>query len=858
MLLSTGYRLLIVYRTSSNQNGHIGFRAYYEAVCGGDVDQEEGVLQSPNYPDDYRPNKECVWKITVPVNYQVALKFQSFEVENHDNCVYDYLEVRDGHDAGSPLLGKFCGYRTPDDQRSSSNKMLVKFVSDSSVNKPGFSATFMKEYDECQKPDHGCDHECVNTLGGYRCECNIGYELHSDGKKCEDACGGVIEASNGTITSPSFPDLYPSNKNCIWEIVASPQYRITLNFTHFDLEGNNQDCEYDKVDIHSKMGDNTVRKHGLFCGSYLPPIITSEGNSLRIEFSSDNSVQKSGFAAVFLTDKDECAHSNGGCQHICKNTVGSYSCACQNGFVLHPNRHDCKEGGATTTHLGSLVSLHHGYYHRLHRHHHHHHHRCRHNHIRHNDYFRHLRQSFHRRILLSWRGLRYHHRYLQRGRSCRLRSHECRCTEEDHAVRSTEDVSSGSFGNRDSGLGLADIQFSYRDRRGTVFLTNAIACHELRDEGVKKFQDCEYDKVDIHSKMGDNTVRKHGLFCGSYLPPIITSEGNSLRIEFSSDNSVQKSGFAAVFLTDKDECAHSNGGCQHICKNTVGSYSCACQNGFVLHPNRHDCKEGTCTHQISAPLGEINSPNYPDSYPSRKDCAWLFTTTPGHRLKLIFNDFELEPHQECAYDHISLYDGDSTDAPTLGRFCGAKVPHPILSTTNRMYMVFKSDASVQRKGFRAAHSTACGGRLLATGRTVEHLYSHAKYGDQNYENKEDCDWLVEAEAGRVRLRFLTFELEHEQDCSYDYVELFDGYDDSAMPLGKFCGNQLPGEFTSSSGSLLLRFRSDDNINAKGFSAAYSAVDVGEDSATAAVPSVPEVRTVSSSHQRDRKLRLHRH
>nr|XP_037270267.1 tolloid-like protein 1 [Rhipicephalus microplus] len=378
-------------------------------------------------------------------------------------------------------------------------------------------------------------------------------------------------------------------------------------------------------------------------------------------------------------------------------------------------------------------------------------------------------------------------------------------------------------------------------------------------------QDCEYDKVDILSKMDNNTIRKHGLFCGSYLPPIITSEGNSLRIEFSSDNSVQKSGFAAGFLMDKDECAHNNGGCQHICKNTVGSYMCTCQNGFVLHPNEHDCKEGTCTHQISAPLGEINSPNYPDAYPSRKDCAWLFTTTPGHRLKLIFNDFELEPHQECAYDHISLYDSDSTDAPTLGRFCGAKVPHPILSTTNRMYMVFKSDASVQRKGFKASHSTACEGRLLATGRTVEHLYSHAKYGDQNYENREDCDWLVEAESGHVRLRFLTFELEHEQDCGYDFVQLFDGYDDSAPQLGKFCGNKMPGEFTSSSGSLLLRFRSDDNINAKGFSAAYSAVDTvefGQQHAPAAPPfpagasgSFSEVR---APHRRERRLRLHRH
>lgn len=50
------------------------------AVCGGELAQEVGHLESPNYPDDYRPDKECVWYITVPDGYQVALRFHSFEV----------------------------------------------------------------------------------------------------------------------------------------------------------------------------------------------------------------------------------------------------------------------------------------------------------------------------------------------------------------------------------------------------------------------------------------------------------------------------------------------------------------------------------------------------------------------------------------------------------------------------------------------------------------------------------------------------------------------------------------------------------------------------------------------------------
>ena len=96
---------------------------------------------------------------------------------------------------------------------------------------------------------------------------------------------------NGTLTSPSFPETYPGNKHCIWEIIAPTQYRITLNFTHFDLEGNNvyqQECEYDWVEVASKLGDDVLRKHGTYCGARLPPLITSESNSLKVIFSSDN------------------------------------------------------------------------------------------------------------------------------------------------------------------------------------------------------------------------------------------------------------------------------------------------------------------------------------------------------------------------------------------------------------------------------------------------------------------------------------------------------------------------------------------------------------------------------------------
>ena len=34
-------------------------------------------------------------------------RFDQFELESHDNCVYDYLELREGSSSDSPLIGRW-------------------------------------------------------------------------------------------------------------------------------------------------------------------------------------------------------------------------------------------------------------------------------------------------------------------------------------------------------------------------------------------------------------------------------------------------------------------------------------------------------------------------------------------------------------------------------------------------------------------------------------------------------------------------------------------------------------------------------------------------------------------------------
>ena len=53
-------------------------------------------LSSPNFPDDYGGNLNCIYTIRAETNQLIELKFQNFSMEHHSHCVHDYMMIRDG------------------------------------------------------------------------------------------------------------------------------------------------------------------------------------------------------------------------------------------------------------------------------------------------------------------------------------------------------------------------------------------------------------------------------------------------------------------------------------------------------------------------------------------------------------------------------------------------------------------------------------------------------------------------------------------------------------------------------------------------------------------------------------------
>lgn len=53
------------------------------------------------------------------------------------------------------------------------------------------------------------------------------------------------------------------------------------------------------------------------------------------------------------------------------------------------------------------------------------------------------------------------------------------------------------------------------------------------------------------------------------------------------------------FFTDIDECQINNGGCNHFCRNMIGSFDCTCKKGFKLLTDERSC-QGMCGREQCA------------------------------------------------------------------------------------------------------------------------------------------------------------------------------------------------------------------------------------------------------------------
>ncbi|XP_016118932.1 CUB and sushi domain-containing protein 1-like, partial [Sinocyclocheilus grahami] len=193
-----------------------------------------------------------------------------------------------------------------------SNQMWLHLQSDDTIGSQGFKAV----YEEIEKG--GCGDPGVPTYGkrtGDRFlhgdvltfECQAAFELVGErtiscqqnnqwsGNKpsCVFSCFFNFTTPSGIILSPSYPEEYGNNMNCVWLIIAEPGNRIHLIFSDFEMEP-----QFDYL-IVKDDGMPEPTTFGTFSGKDVPSQIASNGHIMRLEFQSDHSNTGKGFNITY-------------------------------------------------------------------------------------------------------------------------------------------------------------------------------------------------------------------------------------------------------------------------------------------------------------------------------------------------------------------------------------------------------------------------------------------------------------------------------------------------------------------------------------------------------------------------------
>ena len=65
------------------------------------------------------------------------------------------------------------------------------------------------------------------------------------------------------------------------------------------------------------------------------------------------------------------------------------------------------------------------------------------------------------------------------------------------------------------------------------------------------------------------------------------------------------------------------------------------QKGRYFHPSSNVFFILDCGGEINVESGQLQSPNYPKSYPNDKNCEWIITAPIGYYISLKFDTFDV-------------------------------------------------------------------------------------------------------------------------------------------------------------------------------------------------------------------------
>ncbi|MGK5085277.1 CUB domain-containing protein [Bdellovibrionota bacterium FG-1] len=98
----------------------------------------------------------------------------------------------------------------------------------------------------------------------------------------------------------------------------------------------------------------------------------------------------------------------------------------------------------------------------------------------------------------------------------------------------------------------------------------------------------------------------------------------------------------------------------------------------------------------------VDSGDTTANYNPSENCSLLIQPAEATSITLSFSSFATEPN----YDRLQVYDGTNSSGTLLGTFSGSTAPAPVTGTSGSLYITFTSDGSVQAAGFNASWTSS--------------------------------------------------------------------------------------------------------------------------------------------------------
>jgi len=258
-----------------------------------DFGSKNGTFIAPTFLNPQQHVQQCTFSFVGLPSERVVLEFEEFDLQGTPpECFHEYLDLfteiqkpKDKSLIETPFGGRYCGKIPPRLRISLYNGLSFVFHSDRpNITEARFSGTFQFMPED-----------------KYKLGTPVTNMQHPRAERCTYRITPTSDVKRGEIMSPTYPGTYPKDLSCSYQLIGAENQRIRIEFRDFDLFYGGAHCPFDAVTIYDGP-DNMAEKIGTYCGQMRNLVIFSTQNKLFITFTTlkrTAPAQNRGFIAIY-------------------------------------------------------------------------------------------------------------------------------------------------------------------------------------------------------------------------------------------------------------------------------------------------------------------------------------------------------------------------------------------------------------------------------------------------------------------------------------------------------------------------------------------------------------------------------